>query len=253
MSVEATWRTIEADIAGIPLTLRVTPIYPEGRKARVPAEPRQKIKAGRDQTSAWSVFISYEDVNGALSERRITCRQIERAIGGTEMIGAYCHERNAPRAFRIDRIREVVDLSTGEIHEGVPYFDALRADGFPVLDRGLATFAKLLVFVSRCDGHAHETEVAEIEDALARYAMRFDCSDSCFERAVSDCKALAPDAEDFRSCLGTLLRTPEEPRRKAARLLIDACSRVIDADGHHAPEEVEWGIAIGAALKRLAV
>ena len=253
MSFVDTWRDIRLIMDGAISDLTVTPVAPVGRTPSATAIESDHSIGLRDGSSSWSLFISYEDASGQLSERRITCKRIERALGGGVTLGAYCHERLAPRAFRIDRIRELVDLSTGEVCDPQEHVDRLLLNGLPIVDRGMATFSKMLVFITLCDGDGHASEWDQVEQSLGTYALRFGGDDDSYEQALKAVRGLSPDARDFTNCMGTLLRTPATMRRQVARLAIDSCAKIVDADGRHAAEEVHWGSAIGSALKRLAV
>lgn len=65
------------------------------------------------------IRFAYSDHSGDSSEREVTVRRVVslgRANGDTYFLG-YCHLRNEPRTFRLDRIksRKVTDTSTGEM------------------------------------------------------------------------------------------------------------------------------------------
>lgn len=248
-----TWRDVRAIMDGAIADLSVTPSPPDGRTPYLSAPEIDHVAGLRDASSSWSLYISYEDASGGMSERRITCKSLERSLGGGITVGAYCHERRAPRAFRVDRIKELVDLSTGELCDPQGHIDRLLADGLPIIDRGMATFSKMLVFITLCDGEGHEAEWQQVEKSLGTYALRFGGDDDSYDQAVKACRGLAPDARDFANCMGSLLRTPASLRKQVARLAIDSCAKIVDADGRHAAEEVHWGAAIGQALKKLAV
>ena len=253
MSVVDTWRDIRLMMDGAISALSVTPIMPAGRTPRAGVDELDHAIGLRDDSSSWSLFISYEDASGCLSERRITCKRIERPLGGGATLGAYCHERRAPRAFRVDRIRELIDLSTGEVCDPHEHVERLISGGLPILDRGMATFSKMLVFITLCDGDGHAAEWDQVEKSLATYALRFGGDDDSYDQALKAVRGLSPDARDFTNCMGALLRTPLPLRRQVARLAIDSCAKIVDADGRHAPEELHWGTTIGKALKTLAV
>lgn len=252
MSIVDQWNSIKGTMDEALATLRVVPVAPKGKKPKLRGVDDLAGGRARTDCSSWSLFVTYEDASGELSERRITCRRIDHGLGGMPIVQAFCHEREAPRAFRVDRMREIVDLSTGEVVDPFNHFELLKRQGLPVEDKGMATFSKMLVFMSLCDGEAHASEWREIDQSLITYAVRFGGDDSSLEKATTACRGLAPDGKDFTNCLGTLLRSPAETRRQVARLAIDSCARVIDADGRHTEEELHWGAAIGSTLKKLA-
>jgi hypothetical protein len=245
------WREIRASVEDAIDGMAVVPIVPAGRQTYA-ADDDQSPKMRRDGTSSWSLFIRYVDARGINSERRITCRSLEYAIGGAPTINAICHERQALRAFRLDRVVEMIDLSTGEFVDPGAHFSMLRACGLPFQDRGIATFTKMLVFISFCDGY-HPSEWVPIEQAITRYALRFGGDDRTVEGALKSARGLAPDSRDFLNCLGVLIRSPINARKQIARLALESCAAIIDADGRISDEEMHWGSAVSEALKRLAV
>lgn len=58
--------------------------------------------------------LRYCDANNNVSERLISARAYD-PTRKTGLLVAYCHLRKAERAFRFDRMIEVVDTETGEI------------------------------------------------------------------------------------------------------------------------------------------
>jgi hypothetical protein len=70
-----------------------------------------KVETGRD------FIISYCDVAGELTDRRITIQSVEAPNGFEKplYVSAYCHLRNELREFRTDRILQMAHTVTGEI------------------------------------------------------------------------------------------------------------------------------------------
>lgn len=67
-----------------------------------------------------NVTISYEDREGTISERKISAVSYD----GYRYLNAFCHLRNGPRTFKIDKIKSCTDTITGEIIEDVQaYFN----------------------------------------------------------------------------------------------------------------------------------
>jgi len=59
-----------------------------------------------------SVGVTYQDMDGNVSERLVNCLKLVRTPEGTFLWG-YCHLRMDFRAFRLDRIQEIRDYRTG--------------------------------------------------------------------------------------------------------------------------------------------
>lgn len=59
--------------------------------------------------------IIYEDAGGRISQRIVTVRKVE--VGKTgPMLFCFCHLRKRVRRFALERVQEVFDASTGEVH-----------------------------------------------------------------------------------------------------------------------------------------
>ena len=70
------------------------------------------------------------------------------------------------------------------------------------------------------------------------------------ERAMRRLPSIAPDGKDVSLAIKRLKGAPMG--NKVARLVLDHCSQIIDADGSHHPKEIEWAVELGSALKGLA-
>lgn len=229
---------------------RVTPNVPPGRVARVVETVAPEPEPQRDASSAWTAFIRYVDANGDESERRFTCRKITGFEGATHIFG-FCHEREAVRTFRVDRIVELVCAETGVVLEAGPHFEMLRQTGaLNVEDRVMTDVARVLTFLARCDGRYHPLERDALQSHLERYCLRFNGTDAMLARALGNIDRLAPDAGDVVGALYRLSRSAGGAR--VARYVLDCGADVVDADGRHADEEMFWAVEISAALKTLA-
>ncbi len=207
---------------------------PEWAKITIPAEVEEIIEAkARDASSSWAGYVRYVDAKGDLSERRIVCRAIS-GYGRAETVSGWCCERRAPRAFRIDRMQELVCLETGEVLEPYPHFEQMRLMGaLKVTDKALSDFGRVLAFMARCDGEVHPLEAESVETGLERYVIRFGGDDKTLETAARNIEQ-HPDA------------------RQIGRLMLDCVSNVTNADGKIHPREIEWIELVQVALKSMA-
>lgn len=80
-------------------------------------QPKQRhsisppTRAIRDGWRIADVQFTYQDAEGELTARRVTVHSVDATY-----IKGECHERQAERTFRIDRVvGEVLDLDTGEL------------------------------------------------------------------------------------------------------------------------------------------
>ncbi|MGB3721295.1 MAG: hypothetical protein WA979_00570 [Pacificimonas sp.] len=233
--------------------LKVTPPVPSGHSPKIPANELIETISdySLDDASGWATYIIYKNAKGEISERRISCRKLS-GYGNPELVGAICHETSSYRTFRIDRIIDLIDLRTGEVGDPHAHFLSLWTNGvFKTEDKTLSELAKLLVFLARCDGDFHPLEDAAIEDAIARYCIRFGGNDNVIETVMTDCRALAPCEDTFRR---SILKLSENQKcDKLARLVLDSMNHVMDADGQQNSDEFEWALRATHELKRIAM
>ena len=247
---EGIWGQLRAALRG----KRVLPTEPPGRASLVAEAdiPEPVTSNDADDAATWTAHIRYQDAAGAVSERMITIRSISGSLGEPEIINAVCHVRNRLRAFRIDRIQEMACIVTGEIIDPRENCMILqRLGALKVEDKALTHLMKLLVFMAKCDGHFHGMERAVFEDVLGRYALRFGGNDETLAVALVEAERLAPDADDLMRSLRAFERMPQ--REKICRFALDSTAAIIDADGRHAPEEIQWALEVSSALKQLSV
>lgn len=90
--------------------------------APAPAVRQKKPRAPRTRaTSAvprvrtdGRYLIEYVDIEGVITTREVKAKRIERR-GEHLYLVSYCLSARAPRTFRVDRVRSMVDADTGEI------------------------------------------------------------------------------------------------------------------------------------------
>ncbi|NKJ40802.1 TerB family tellurite resistance protein [Novosphingobium sp. SG720] len=205
---------------------------------------------GRGKSSGWAGFMHYTDANGDTSSRRIVCRSIS-GNGRPETVTAYCCERKAHRTFRIDRIDELICVETGEVLDPATHFAELWSKGaLKVADKTLTDFARVLVFMARCDGEFHPLELQEVEAALWRYGAEFGLDDKTIKTAVRGVGRIAPDSEDFVDSLKRISHHCEA--RLLSLMLLDSVDQVAAADGRIDEQEVEWASVVSDTLKVMA-
>lgn len=186
--------------------------------------------------------IEYVDTKGRPSVRRISVYALEAGAGGMPCLYARCHERNAMRQFRVDRIRSCADF------DGIVYPDVLQflSDTFGmamseavaasaghqrwanILD-AIRADAVLLSCVSLADGSRHDRETDAIADHLARIAedsigMMTDAEIVAMVRYV---RRLRPGPEAISAAVELMRRKDSGHQRR----FFSACVDVMDADG----------------------
>lgn len=102
-----------------------------GTTAEIPATPDQtKRPRGRPRKTVpelpGDVLLRYRDVQGEVTERRITPRAA--MLDGDEVTGfdGICHLRRQQRSFRFDRVISMSDASTGEVVDDTRAWIAAR-------------------------------------------------------------------------------------------------------------------------------
>jgi len=237
------------------LRLRVTPQpFAQGAASVIYGEDDDEMHLSdlseRDQVSSWACQIVYVDTKGVETERQITCSKLD-GYGAATHIQAYCHSRERPRTFKIASIRELMDLSTGEMVDAVSHFDMLAALGvLPFEDKGFTAFTQIALFMAKCDGDFHPMEADALEAAITAYVIRFGGDDAMIEGALRRCPAIAPDGRDVLLAVKRLRASPIG--KQTSRLILDHCSLIMDADGQHHRSEVNWALQLSEALKAQA-
>ncbi|MFG1345934.1 WYL domain-containing protein [Xanthobacter autotrophicus DSM 431] len=229
-----------------------TPLYAHAGRVSVPADdPHDDLAAGHgedhDPAEGQSFVIDYVDHVGNESHRRISVWAVQRNVEGVPILIAKCHERQATRSFRVDRILSVTDLD-GARREPLSRFfyetfgflwpkDAILVPEMEADDQRwdqIRTVIRragvvLLAALARADREVGAAEVEEIvfycERACA--AEGIDLTGAERERLSGWVARLRPTRETVEGALDTLFETGTE----AIATLLRAGMRVVSADG----------------------
>ncbi len=200
--------------------------------------------------SGLSLVIEYQNSKGEVSQRVVTCRNLQLRAS-KQYIQAFCHHRNGLRTFRLDRIAEIFDPITGESLSPVQTFfaqfspDRVTKSGLSwnlsVSRRAdLLGMLNALVFLARCDREFHPFETQSLEQAVTKFWLEFDLTAECeIDDIIAYAERLAPDGETFWIAMH---RFREEPI--LGRVFRRAAHHLIAADGVVRPEESYWSIEI---------
>jgi hypothetical protein len=243
--------------------LRVVPAAPPGFTPSLPTyDPDEdehefgELAPDLEGIAGFGCILTYADCKGSISHRRVTCRKLSER-GGVLYLQGFCHERQALRTFRVDRITELACGSTGEVFVPATLFferfsvthDGGAAVGFGLhvrLAADLRAGLNVLAFLARVDGKV----VPEEREVLSRYCQSFglryadDAFD--FDGVGGYAGNLAPDAETFYVSIERLTR-PNAPTGLAA-LTRQAAGQLIDADGVQHEKEFYYGLKLQEAL-----
>lgn len=196
------------------------------------------------ETAPIVFHLVYKDAAGNVSERIVTVRGIEVGRSGP-MLLCYCHLRARARRFALDRVIEVFDVSTGEVHADPKGFFlshpllAVAESHEDVAFRACADDLTILTVVGAADGRFDPDE----QDQLLVHV--FDCyedgplNEDVLRRRLS---LLAPDDASFHASLSRL-------QRRDCRRLKRSLRRIVDADGILDPAELAFVDAIEGAFR----
>lgn len=249
------------------LEAAIEAIHQRNRAAPLPAAPRQisigtgdddpEVDSASESAEGQSFMIEYVSSAGEASSRRITVFGIQENADGIPMLMAQCHERNAERAFRADRIRCCIDYD-GLVHANVPAFLhetfglAIDTAAFNETDETssecstlsdweqarayLRPHAEILAALSLSDGTMSKAEV----DVAVCHCNHIACSGGFFTAADQDklmafVKRLRPTDKTLQKSVERLTGAPPH---EVTELLISAVE-LMDIDGSRDPAEVE--------------
>ena len=210
-------------------------------------------------------MIEYEDSHGDTTNRRVTMRTVEER-GGHRYLYAFCHERQALRMFRLDRIvclispdGEVEDAdawftSTLKGCEVIEFTPAPRGHGAAKLGTEVSTYTTLkkhispglilLTAAARSDAVLHPREL----DRILRFAedCAFDLRDSGslpsgvqaedFDKLERTIRRMRPLTSDVENALSDIGAWPMD----RAKHLFTALTATAQADGLIDDAEAEF-------------
>lgn len=233
------------------------PVVPGRRFVAVPDihEPPPDTLADLDghDMEGVTLAIVYRDAKGTETMRRVTMHRVRVTERQAVYIACFCHERQATRSFRYDRIGGVIDMETGEIRPRDPFFaDELgvcvpgtacaRPDTGPSLFDQIKRTCRpdmiLLAGLSRCDGRM----LAEEVDAILKHAQHVSADDDLWpeaediERLRRHVRHLRPDRDSLDRAAHAVADLPMHRQRR----LLHACREVMDADGIQHPAEIDF-------------
>ncbi|CCG42158.1 hypothetical protein [Magnetospirillum molischianum] len=249
-----------------------------------PTDAPEESVSGREFHDAedliGSTFVLvYRNAKGEESTRRVTLRGIADAAGDAAVcLRCWCHERNAFRSFRSDRVVRVIDLD-GEVHLPARFFADLLAgvvaaapvpawDGHlppvpaPVIDQPAPHRAeppghaqrrvardgiRVLVGLSRSDGWMAPEEVEVILDYIAARADLDGIATTEADRVALTpyLRRMYPQSTVMDECLTRL----DAEAAEARRLFTRAAIRLVEADGVQSPEEFALLLDLGDRVR----
>lgn len=251
------------------LAKRRDPQLPPGHAVHVHADddPEMSVDSGGEiqlgYAEGQSFIIEYVDAGGNPSTRRITVWDIQEGRGGMPLLYAYCHERNAERSFRVDRIQNIVDLD-GVVHEApaeflVECFGMSAALAGAVGSAGQAQTsekawrsmrhrmrhpAMLLATLSHADGYLHPGELGVATQYCLGLCKDLRPGEELHDKTQSYIRRIRPKPDALDAAIREVCNfAPHE----VIQFLV-ACRDLVEADGDVHPREIECLEALAVDL-----
>lgn len=229
------------------------PLLPVGASTDLPSSDAVEEISEPAKVDFLSVplFLHYVDAKSAHSRRRVTLYALSRS--DCYWLSSFCHERHAVRCFRGDRISQMIDLGTGEVLETSPaiseYLNGIMGDEVSprsptdMLVRDYRAGLNLLVFLARCDGQAHPSEIDVLLGYLDHVASAPGIDAEVAKRHIA---RIHPEETVFLRSLKRLQRTDPEELWRVCR----TARKLVDADGVLSEAEATFVERLAAADRR---
>jgi hypothetical protein len=207
-----------------------------------------------------TIGIEYIDAGDRKSCRRITIIDLYRTADGTAYLRSHCHETDATRTFRLDRIQKIIDL------DGIPYEPhaffreqlrvtiesierrrrPLNFDPGAAQKKAAAGGARILAVLARSDGMMHSAEAEVIVDYMEEKSARLGIytTEEDREALTAHVKRMRPTPNMIRSFLLDL----EQADIADKHLFLQSAMALIRADGKIAQDELRLLAALGERL-----
>jgi hypothetical protein len=246
------WESFESLVGGRPEPpLRPVP----GHSAAIPPRDDDFVATLEPlpvDIDGFSFGILYRDASGTPSTRTIRCHQALRD-GHLIYLHAWCLQRQDWRTFRLDRILEVYDYTTGELlGRPAPIFSQLL--GMDITDSAARAQTsiffrdggRILLYVAMEDGELHPAEMTTVVEFAAARLRRY-------APHVADPEQVARlwmgnQVPTRRSALAALRNVAKDD--EYAHDVADRMIELMLADGEVKDSEMEAAWAIVKGLER---
>jgi len=207
------------------------------------------LPTGPETFDCSALMIEYIDAAGSFSRRRISIQSAMISEGGNSYFRAFCHERQAQRSFRADRVRRAFDLGTGEIYEPPgPYLDQLMSAFSPGVKEFFSRSgagANILAFLARADGRWDDAETRTMLNwAIIEAQLSPGWGPRDMETLRFRLERLHPTAEVYARSLQRITRWSQA----RLRVLAGHALELIEADGSVDDKERELLARVTAVL-----
>ena len=214
------------------------------------ARPPQTRRAAAEEGDAWegsffeveqwhktnrSVSFDYVDGNGNATKRTADLRafEVHNPIG---LVIGHCHLRNATRSFRFDRMRHVVDATTGELLPNLQAeltrdWECSPAPAIEAIFTQHKDVLRMLMYMAKADGAVRAKEVAVIANFCRELTGEARLDVSMVKEFLSFVDV--PTTRAFVIAYNRLRREQPDMAKKTA----DACRAIVAAEKNVHPSE----------------
>lgn len=192
--------------------------------------------------------LTYLDSGGDESVRVVTLRRIDPDSSGLKLL-CWCHSANGLRHFRVDRIRQVFCLVTGEVFDDAQgYFLSHQMILAPSDPEAYALSicrheVNILTVLAASDGCLHPDEQERILIHVYDRSPHLSLNEALLRRRLAK---IVPDVAAFEAAMIRMGRFGAgDPQA-----LVKSMRKLVDADGQIAPEEIEFVTEVQARLPK---
>lgn len=170
--------------------------------------------------------FEYRDGNNSVTKRSVRVREFDNNLYGGILMG-HCEMRGATRTFRFDRIKQCVDLETGEVVEDVrAYLNALYADSpersTEILAEDYIDVLKTIYFVAKADGQYRQNEKDVIVEYLRKLVRDERITSEMIDGVLVEIGV--PSMHGFKIAFGNVLKSGQvDPQ-----LLASCCNEIVE-------------------------
>lgn len=217
--------------------VKLTPYVTANTAQDVPNELKEWDKGCRYVASGLNIPIGFEYRNGQgdTSRRKMNVHHFIDHVDGIRYVRGLCHARNEERTFRENRMSEVMELQTGEIHKRPSsFFDKYCLFDTPEKQK-LQVLLHILMFLARADRRFAESEMVVLKTVISDHGPIRDRNKLevyAFSKNI--------DRDEFFEAVDAL----EKMDAATIQYLVDRADEIIKSDGRVTPKEREMFAAL---------
>jgi len=214
----------------------VADVFPS--KPDIPFEPISRTQVLRNWQDRCQVLISgvhipvgmtYVDAKGDETKREVGVQKLIQD-GDMRYIQGFCYLRQAVRAFKEDRAKEIIELETGEVYRNpATFFDKYGIFSTPRLEE-LQVTLHILVYLAKADRKFCDAE----EDFISRIISGY-CGETQKSLILNYVDTHKVKKQDFLDEASKLAHMPEEMVRR----ILSSAEALIRIDSKITPKEQE--------------